>query len=326
MSTTNFPYGLTSWGIPVLPGANGLVAFKNVYFVSQDNGNDGNTGLGIDVAFKSIQAALNVVRDRDCIIALPAPTYNEQLATGLCPGRPSKVSNAPAGQGRYVTLMGASPTTWAFDSPQLYNVDGDTATILIRTPGFRLSGFRIVGDSGSPICVSAEIDGASATAGSSWAPGLQIDNCSFYGAVDDCSGLSMQLLMDFRIFDNIFVYFPSTGTGAIVHDATGSFSTYPRGHIMNNIFSNCKDNIVAPYGSTLISGNILQDAHVNAITRGIVLTGGHSNTVTYNVLGGGTYGTAMYIAASGDNWAGNITTDDSGTVADNTPWTAYGPA
>jgi hypothetical protein len=131
--------------------------------------------------------------------------------------------------------------------------------------------------------------------------------------------------MDFRILNNIFTHFASTGTGAIVHDATGSFSTFPRGHIMNNMFAHCKDNIVAPYGSTLISGNILQDGHINPITQGIILTDGNSNTVTYNVLGGGTYGTAMYIAASGDNWAGNITTDDSDNVLTDTPWTMGDP-
>ena len=326
MGWTNFPNGVTSLGIPVLPGNNGLVAYKKVYFVDQDAGNDGNTGLGIDEAFASIQSALDVVRDRDCIIALPAPTYNEQLATGLAAGSPSTVPNAPAGQGRYVTLMGASPTKWAFDSPQLYNVDGDTATLDIRSPGFRLSGFRIVGDSGSPIGVRADIAGASATVGSSWPAGLQIDNCSFYGAVDNNAGIAMQAVMNFRIFDNIFDYYPTTNTGAITH-RTGGFSTYSRGFIMNNIFTNCKDNIVAPYGSCIISGNIFADNHINPITRGIVLTGGNSNTVTLNVLGGATYGSTMYVAASGDNWSGNITTDDAATnILADTPWTQGDPA
>lgn len=326
MGTTNFPNGVTSWGIPVLPGANGLVAYRNVYFVDQAEGSDANTGLGIEQAFQSIQKGLDMVRDRDCIIALPAPTYNEQLVTGLVPGTPTAVPDAPTGQGRYVTLMGASPTRWAFDSPQLYNVDGDTATIDIRSPGFRLSGFRIVGDTGSPICVRADIAGASSTAGSSWPAGLQIDNCVFYGAVSACAGLAMQAVMNFRIFGNMFDHFASTNTGAITH-RTGGFSTYARGTIMNNIFTNCKDNIVAPYGSTLISGNIFMDSHVYPITRGIILTGGTSNTVTLNHLGGALYGSTMYIAAAGDNWSGNTTVDSGATnILANTPWTQGNPA
>lgn len=324
---TDFTNGLFAQGVPVLPGASGLVAFKNVYFVDRTYGHDGNSGLGANqgMSFATVQQALNVVRDADSIVVMPSSTYNEQLITGLVPGTPTAVPDAPKGQGRYVTLMGASNTKWAFDSPQLYNVSGDTATLLVRSPGFRLSGFRLVGDSDSPICVKGEIAGASATANSAWAAGLQVDNCVFYGAVGSCAGLSMQAIMNFRILNNMFDHFPSTNTGAIVN-ATGGFSTYPRGHIMGNIFVNCKDNIVAPYGSTLISGNILQDAHVYPITRGIILTGGTSNTVTMNILGGATYDGTLYLAASGDNWAGNVTEHDgSSGIAADTPWTTETP-
>jgi len=327
---TNFPNGISSFGVPILGGAGGtgLVAFRKVYFVDRTYGHDGNSGLSVEAsgAFKTVQAGLNAVRDQDAIIVLPSSTYNEQLTTGLAAGTPTAVPDAPKGQGRYVTLMGASSTKWAFDSPQLYNVDGDTATISVRSPGFRISGFRIVGDSGSPICVYAGIAGGSSTAGSVWAPGLQVDNNVFYGAVDSAAGLAMQALMNFRILGNQFDYFPSTGTGAIVN-VTGGLSTYPRGHIMGNIFTNCKDNIVAPYGSTVIAHNILADNHVNPITRGIILTGGTSNTVVFNVLGGAEYGSAMYIGATGDNWSGNITTDDDATnILGDTPWTQGAPS
>lgn len=331
MGLTNFPNGITSFGVPVLGGsgmAGGLVAFKKVYFVDRQYGNDGNSGLstGVGQAFRTIQQALDVVRDSDSIIVLPSTTYNEQLTTGLAPGTPTAVPDAPSGQGRYVTLMGASNTKWAFDSPQIYNVDGDTACLTVRSPGFRISGFRLVGDTGSPKCIYAPITGASSTVGTNWPAGMQVDNNMFYGAVDACSGIAMQAVMMFRIFENTFDYFPSTGTGAIVN-VTGGFSTYPRGYIMNNIFTNNKDNIVAPYGSTLISGNIIGDNHVNPVTQGIVLTGGNSNTVTMNVLGGADYGSAMYVAASGDNWSGNVTIDDGATnILADTPWTQGNPA
>ncbi len=49
MGLTNFPFGITSFGVPVLGGGEGrgLVAFRKVYFVDGDNGNDGNLGLSI---------------------------------------------------------------------------------------------------------------------------------------------------------------------------------------------------------------------------------------------------------------------------------------
>jgi hypothetical protein len=330
MGYTNFPNGITSFGVPVLGGTagTGLVAFRKVYFVDRTYGNDDNNGLatGTGNAFKTVQAGLDVVRDQDAIIVLPSSTYNEQLTTGLAAGTPTTVPDAPAGQGRYVTLMGASSTKWAFDSPQLYNVDGSTATLSVQSPGFRVSGFRIISDAGSPIGVYAGIAGASSTSGSVWSAGLQVDNNVFYGAVGSATGLTMQAVMNFRILENQFDYFASTNYGAITN-ATGGFDTYPRGHIMGNIFTNCKDNIVAPYGSTVISNNIIADNHVNPVTRGIILTGGTSNTVCWNVLGGADYGSAMYIAASGDNWSGNVTIDDGATnILTDTPWTQGNPA
>lgn len=329
MTGTHFPHGVSSFGVPVLPGVGGagLVAFKNVYFVDRTYGHDGNSGLGAgaELAFKTVQAALDIVRDSDCIVVMPSSTYNEQLITGTVQGTPTAVPDSAVGRGRYVTLMGASAGVWAYDSPQLYNVDGDTATIFVRSPGFRLSGFRIVGDSGSPICVKTQMGQAASTAGTAWAPGFQMDNCVLYGAVGSCSGLSMKANGDFRILNNHFGLFASTSLGAIV-DEGGGF-TFAAGRIQGNYFTNCKDNIVFGFGSTLIAYNIFADHHVNPITRGIVLTNGTSNTVCFNVLGGADYGSAMYIAASGDNWSGNITTDDGATnILADTPWTQGNPA
>jgi len=329
MTLTNFPNGISSFGVPILGGAGGtgLVAFKKVYFVDKQYGNDGNSGLSVDDhSFRTIQKALDVVRDSDSIIVLPSTTYDEQLTTGMAAGHPTAVPNAPAGQGRYVTLMGASNTKWAYDSPSIYNASGDTACLVVNSPGFRVSGFRFIGDSGSPICIYAPIGQAAATAGTSFSAGVQIDNNFFNGSVDNCTGITMQAVMYFHIFDNLFDYFP-TATSPAIANASGGFSTYPRGYIQGNVFSNCAGCIVAPYASTLISNNMLMDSHVNPITKGIVLTGGNSNTVTLNHLGGAAYGSTMYVGATGDNWIGNLTSDKTATnILDEVPWTSGSPA
>jgi len=44
MTTTNFPNGITSWGVPVLGGAGGIPFTGNYYFVNPATGADGNSG------------------------------------------------------------------------------------------------------------------------------------------------------------------------------------------------------------------------------------------------------------------------------------------
>lgn len=56
MPITNFPNGITSFGIPVMGG--GVPAtFGNVYFVDYRNGSDGNTGKDTTHAFKTLSKA-----------------------------------------------------------------------------------------------------------------------------------------------------------------------------------------------------------------------------------------------------------------------------
>lgn len=66
MTTTNFPDGLTSFGIPVLPGAP-YSPFGNYWFVNTVAGNDGYPGSTPDQAFATMGAALDVVGDNDVI-------------------------------------------------------------------------------------------------------------------------------------------------------------------------------------------------------------------------------------------------------------------
>lgn len=70
MSYTNFPGGITSQGVPVL--GNGIPAtMGRVIFVDADNGNDGNDGLTIQTAVKTIAQAYSMtVTNHDDVIVL----------------------------------------------------------------------------------------------------------------------------------------------------------------------------------------------------------------------------------------------------------------
>jgi len=55
MGLTNFPNGITSFGIPIVSG--GFGAFGDVYFVDPRNGNDNNLGTSPDASFKTLSKA-----------------------------------------------------------------------------------------------------------------------------------------------------------------------------------------------------------------------------------------------------------------------------
>lgn len=63
MGTTNFPNGVTSWGVPVLGGIGGIPFTGNYYFVDPVNGLDGNAGTSVGKAFQTLYAAHNAATD-----------------------------------------------------------------------------------------------------------------------------------------------------------------------------------------------------------------------------------------------------------------------
>ena len=56
MGLTNFPNGISSFGVPML-GGQGLTMPGSAFFVDSVNGSDGNTGKSTDKAFKTIEYA-----------------------------------------------------------------------------------------------------------------------------------------------------------------------------------------------------------------------------------------------------------------------------
>ncbi len=310
MGLTAFPNGISSMGVPVLGGTNDVMAFGKVYFVAK-GGSDDNNGLDINRPFLTVQKALNTVGDFGTIFVMPG-SYDEQLATGQNPGSMGSVPTSTDGQGRYVSLVGVRPTLIPFDNPQLYNVSGSTATIRMRAAGWRVSGFRIVGDTGSPLCMTLEFDQAGATADTDWAPGTTVDHCVFYGAVDNCSGIDFQNAPpDIRVLNNIFELF-ETGF-ACIRSSVSSVAQANRCSILGNQFIdnvNAIDMNPRGFNASIIMDNVINDGHVNTLITGLDNTGGNDCEVHRNYLSGDyTTDLGRYVAGSGDDWSGNYTMD-----------------
>jgi len=58
MALTNFPNGITSFGVPVIGGIGGIPFSGNWYFVDPVNGADGNDGSA-DYPLATLYAAIN---------------------------------------------------------------------------------------------------------------------------------------------------------------------------------------------------------------------------------------------------------------------------
>lgn len=320
MTGSRFPHGVSSQGVPVLGGSSDVMAFRRAFFVDAFFGSDQHDGQSLKRPFATIQKALDKVKDSDSIFVMPG-SYDEELTTGQ--QAKVAVSAITEGRGRYVNLIGVRPGTLQYDSPQLYNVSGSTATLILRSPGWRVSGFRIIGDSGSPVCVKALMAQAGSTADTNWAPGFQIDNCVFYGAVGSTSGLNLQSITDFAILNNKFHLFGTASLGAI-KDEGGGFSFSARGQIIGNIFEDNVSCITHGFKACTISHNTVGLNQINTMTTGIDLVNGGDNAIYMNQLGGTYQSGGVYDAgsASGDNWIGNMASTGNGVTGG---WTIGDP-
>jgi hypothetical protein len=310
---SSFSAPLLVGGVPVLAGfGGGVIAHRKVYHVNGGGGsgrlgNDQYSGLSLNRAFATIQKALNTVVDGDAIMVMgdAGNSYDEQLSTG----QNTTAANMEAGKGRYCQIIGVRPTLYPYASPQLYNVSGSTGTIIMNSPGWRLSGFRIVGDSGSPRCVQVFWAQAGNTNATNWAPGFQMDYCVLYGAVGSCSGLNIQGVPDVRILNNIFELFPTTALPALESVGVAVAPTN-RSSFLGNQFLDNKENMDIALNASNVEGNKFGGNHVNAMVIGLNLANGNDNIVTDNYFAGDyTTDLGRYVAGSGDSWQGNHSMD-----------------
>lgn len=324
MGLTAHPFGLSSFGVPVIPGMSGVMAFRKVYFVDGTKGSDGNNGLSVDQAYATVQKALNMVKDQDTILVLgtPGASYDEALAIGQM----QSTADMVAGQGRACNLIGVSAGMMTYGQPEFYNVSGSTASLRVRSPGWRISGIRFLGDSGSPVMLALEYDQAAATSDTDWSPGTTVDNCRFLGVVGNCIGIDFQgAPYNCRIVDNIFELFPTAAKPAIGCSVSGTAQAY-RTIVANNRFiDNVQSINMNPRGfnSSHIYGNIFDSGHSNTVTQYLNNGGGSNCAVVGNYFPGDYSNTGGYKAGTSDNWAGNFADDTSeAEVGDNAITTA----
>jgi len=85
MTITNFPNGISSFGVPVLGGASVPTTTGNFYFVHATSGNDNNAGTDPSAPLATIDAAVNstTASQNDVIIVMPGHAETIASATSL---------------------------------------------------------------------------------------------------------------------------------------------------------------------------------------------------------------------------------------------------
>ncbi len=304
--STNFPNGVSSYGMPVIP-VNLLNPRGKIYFVDANNGVDGNSGTTINKPFLTMSRAFGRLVSGDNIVFWG--NVREQLVTPVqifditvvgASNRPRHADSTPSG--------GQSGATWR--APASGAVVGQ-ANVRVLQQGWKFVNFLMAMESSTAAGIeivrnagagNAERDGSHAS----------IIGCRFAGAgVGVRSGVAgsfTEIPYNVEIGSCKFNDNTTAISGAIINNSW---------HIHHNVFQACTNNIVLAAQNTLINNNYLG----SFTTSSIVLTGGAGlNVICFNYLSG-TYSIAGgYTAANAnDEWGANGNSIAGG-------WTAADPA
>lgn len=290
---TNFPNGLTSYGLPVIGAGRVPVTNGQYYFVDGTNGNDGINGNSLAQPLKTIAAAIARAAVNDVILVMPG-TYTESVTCSV------------AG----VRIIGLASATNAVK----WLAATDAVCLTISAANVEVAGFRFtapVRSAGSPAAILL-----------SNASYAHIHGNRFQGATGSYYAIYSPVCNSDNVIieGNDFEYLNTATEGSAIYCLEAGGLSYSDWIISGNKFSSCIRAIYLNGRVCLISGNHIAQAGItsagavgtNVTTTKITLSGvsgtnSGANQVHGNYLGG-TYSIAGgYITgASGDDWSGNF--------------------
>jgi hypothetical protein len=305
MATTNFPDGVTSFGVPVLPA--GISPFAKVWFLDAKSGSNGGDGRSPDSALKTMAQVFTVIRSGDVIYT--RGKIAEQLSTPVgvfdvtiigAANRPRHADNHTESDGK----RGSTGSTWVAPS----SPTAATPLLTVKQQGWKLANILFDGPSDAA-AVQLFRDGGADDAERD-ASHAQITGCKFVAGqnhIEFKGGLS-QVVLDNNDFFG--------ATGASLLNTTGAgIGTNNFYIIQGNRFNSNASHIVMPTNYATISGNRFG----KFTTAGIDLRSGSENVVTENSLYGTYSNVGGYFAGTNDEWGGNMNVISGG-------WTAADPA
>jgi len=255
MTLTNFPNGVSSFGIPQISNgerSGGGSVFGKTYFVDPTNGVDGNKGTSPDKALATLTRAFVLMKDNDTVICAPGD-YTGNHVTPL-----NSVAPFCSVIGMQATALGLGPFAAATDTA--------SPILSIRARGWRVSGFEFDGNAVTESVLAT-------TSGTSNANFLQMDHCLFTGG--SVAGIDYFGAPTFSaLYHNGFTQM--TG-GSTILCSDASTDTPRSGHIYGNRFwENINHIAMNPRGfkdtviekNTFMLDGVSRDALVMLDTRG----------------------------------------------------------
>ncbi len=293
MTLTNFPNGVSSYGVPVLAGP---TVFGNVWFVNTTASASGQ-GDSADAPFSTMARALSACGDNDVIMFIG--TVREQL---IAPVGVTGVQIIGCAGGNVRDDDGAK---WTY--PASGAVAGQ-ALLSLREQGWGVHNFLMTPEPQSGACVALNRQENATYPDSSHfrATGMRfvgIDVTTTYGIQDigGCSNVSI---------DNCEFYLTTTG----IYNSSTAIAVPLRWKVTNNRFLQNTNDIIVPSSYGIFQGN----RHMSsAATEVVEISGGGFNIVTGNVFPDGqadidpAHG---YDGNATDTWTGNLVPDQAAFV------------
>lgn len=323
MSLTNYPNGLTSFGVPVVPYSDlihvgsttenntDIVGGDTHYWVNGNFGSDGNDGLSPQTPMKTMSAVFDKLNSGDIIHV--TGNITEQLTTpaGIFDVTIIGEGNLPRHADAHTENNGYTAVTWKFPS----SPTAATPLLKIQQQGWRLVNILFTGSLANTPHVQLYRDGGAGDAERD-ASHTHIIGCRFDGGVvgvQDSGGCAFV-----RIESCLFRGFTTAAINAVVGAGIGTLLCW---NIEHNRFKDNTNHIILG----LNQGTVWHNDFGNFTTMSLDLNGGTgNNTVTLNYLTG-TYSIAggYRVAAATDSWGANMTADSGVATA---PWTLADPA
>lgn len=305
MTITNFPNGVSSFGVPLGASSKFVAsAFGTTWFVNANStpqsssyavmaaGSDSNDGKSPQSPFLTMDKAFDVISSGDVINF--TGKIQEQLVTPVqifdvwingVGNSPRDPDSTPSG-GQYAAAEWKAPASGGTAAQ---------ATLRVIQQGWRFTNFLMRAIDLNAGCLEFVRNAASGNDERD-ASHASVEGLRFAGA-----GVGIKLgatsftenLFNISVKNCIF----NDLTYAIRLTNGGSY----RAQIANNVFETNTNHIVGALTQASIRDNIVS----SATTAAIVLTGGSGNAVNYNALDGTYAAGTLYAPGTNDNWNGN---------------------
>lgn len=317
MAYTNFPQGITSFGVPVLPPQGSV--YGDHYFVDVKVGLDSYTAAQNDPdhPFATVSRAFAVIKSGDTIhvrgkvreqLTTPAGVFDVTLLGAG--NRPRHADDHTESNG----LRGSSAATWTAPA------SGSTATPLltIQQQGWRVHGFvfQLSGDADACIYLHKTDDSGDDERDGGHA---EISYNKFQGTVGTPAGNGIETNgVGFAcIQNNLFFGFVN---GIVkVGSAGGQVGWW---EVIGNRFDDCTNAIDVPFYRSVLESN----KFLSNITIEMDLTDGNDNMVINNYFSGNA-AFETNVAGTNDMWFPNYAQDSASADVTAAPdmWVAAAP-